>query len=282
MKNFFFLLLVGLLTSMANAQRQDSKDAELRGIAGEYTLDIESVPPGQTHAYALPRRGPVSEQLNNKPLFNTGVKNGKLHGSWVSWYQNGMPCDSGSLVKGLPDGVWKYWDTAGQLIALRTYSSDKYHRIRNEMTRYHPKKISYPLAALYQQNKTRAMVYMDASHSFGNAVSRETVRRSLPQLVIENITSGKTYKPVFSQALHHGLFMNFSRVGIVSDSGYYTNGLRQGLWIHRDSVNDFTYKGSYNNGIKIKEWKIYTADGKLQELIFYTSKGKIKWRKRFQ
>jgi antitoxin component YwqK of YwqJK toxin-antitoxin module len=68
----------------------------------------------------------------------------------------------------------------------------------------------------------------------------------------------------------------------VKDSGYYQNGLKQGLWLHRDTAKKIIYKGSYINGTKVKEWKFYDLSGKLQEILFYTQKGELKWRKRFQ
>src|SRR5262245_27522270 len=73
-----------------------------------------------------PSNGSLQHQLNNKPLFSTATRNHKLHGDWQSWYQNGLLCDSGRFVNGLPDGLWKYWNKKGELIAIRTYSADKY------------------------------------------------------------------------------------------------------------------------------------------------------------
>ena len=281
MRKFYFLFLFGLLVSVLRAQLPGRKDVEAGEIKGERATTVATVFFHQVNAYSLPKRGTINEQLNNKPLFAAGVKNGKLHGSWQSWYQNGMPCDSGNLVKGLPGGVWKHWDSNGQLIALRTYSADKYHRISNEMTRYHPKRISFPLATLYQKNKQAAMKYLDVDYSFSNA-GRKEKNWSLPRLVAKNVTTRNNYKPVFDHALHHGLFMNFFPDGIVKDSGYYKNGLRQGMWLHRNTGKTILRQGSYVNGMKVKEWKSYNASGKLQELAFYSLKGELKWRKEFQ
>jgi len=280
MKKFYFLFPILLFISVLRAQPPEDKDMATKEMTGEQAATVTAFLFPQVNAYWLPKRGAINEQLNDKPLFAANVKNGKLHGSWQSWYQNGMHCDSGSLVKGLPDGVWKHWDASGRLIALRTYSADKYHRISNEMIRYHPKRISFPLAVLYQKNKQAAMKYLDVAYSFDNT-GRKEASWSLSKLITKNITHGNTYRPVFDHMLHHGLFMNFFPDGIVKDSGYYKNGLRHGMWVHRGSEKAIICHGSYVNGKKVKEWKVYNASGKLQELIFYT-RGELKWRKRFQ
>lgn len=279
MRKLYFLFLFLLFASVLRSQQAENRNMEIKEIAGEQTATVTPVLFQQHNL--LPKHGAINEQLNNKPLFAANLKNGKLHGNWQSWYQNGLLCDSGSLVKGLPDGVWKHWDASGQLIALRTYSVDKYHRVSNEMTRYHPKRISFPLAALYQKNKEQAIKYLDVAYSFVNADKKGT-GWSLSGLITKNIIPGNTYRPVFDHTLHHGLFMNFFPDGIVKDSGYYKNGLRQGMWLHRDTGKVTIRQGSYVNGVKVKEWKSYNASGKLQELVFYTSRGELKWRKEFQ
>jgi antitoxin component YwqK of YwqJK toxin-antitoxin module len=281
MKKRCFSFLFMLFATGMLAQPPHSEDIEAREMSGEQTATPNNVLFQQLNKFSLPREGTINERLNNNPLFTAGVKNGKLHGKWQSWYQNGVLCDSGRLVRGLPDGEWRYWDDNGQLIAVRSYSADKYQRVSNEMIRYHPKRVSFPLTVLYQKNKQLARKYLDASYSFANTGTKEE-GGSLPELIAKNIAPGNFYRPVFDHALHHGLFMNFFPDGIVKDSGYYKNGLRQGVWLHRDAKREIKNKGSYVNGVKVKEWKRYDASGKLQELSFYSSQGILKWRKQFQ
>lgn len=231
------------------------------------------------HASAgLQGNGRIEEQLNNKPLFVGSVKNGRLHGYWQSWYQNGSPCDSGQLHKGLPDGVWKHWDEEGRLIALRTFSAEKYQRISHEILRYHPKRASYPLVKMYSKNRNAAMHFLRAGASFGLPDEASTL--TLKEQVANNITGGNNYKPVFNRSLHHGLFMNFYPGGAVKDSGYYQNGLRHGIW-KRVHENGNTETGAYQHGVKTKEWKIFDPSGKILELIVYTPSGKIRKTRSF-
>lgn len=225
------------------------------------------------------RHDEVEEQLNNKPLYRSGSKNGKLNGAWQSWYQNGRLCDSGTLVKGLPDGVWKHWDKEGRLLAVRTYHADKYHRIRHEIMRYHPRRVTYPLVVLYRKDEAAAKKYLHASYSFAKTPWKED-SHSITRLVTNNITTGNSYRPVFDHSLHHGLYKNFFSNGALKDSGYYQDGLKQGPWVHR-TEKGMVSKGMYSQGKKVKEWKVYDADGRLKEIDFYTSSGKMKWKKSF-
>jgi antitoxin component YwqK of YwqJK toxin-antitoxin module len=278
MRKTYIACFFAFIFSGSFAQRQDYTGVEAPAV--EYDNNSPAFSQRSVN-YSLPRYGSVNEILNDKSLYSASANNRRLHGNWQSWYQNGSLCDSGKLVKGLPDGVWKYWDAEGNLIAIRQYSADKYHRIKNEMSRYHPKRVAFPLTSLYQQNRRAALQHMKASYSFAAAADKKP-DQSLPELVKENITPGNAYKPVFDHVLHHGVFVNYFAHGLAKDSGGYKDGLRQGLWVHRDTAEKITLMGSYANGVRIKEWKAYNDDGRLKEILFYNSKGQLKWRKRFQ
>lgn len=277
--NRYILTGVGvLLFCSSHAQQLDNTQSEREVVstASYTTVSNESV-----DRFTLTKDGEIAETHNDRRLYTGTVRNKKLHGNWQSWYQNGSLCDSGKFVKGLPDGEWKHWDPAGRLIALRTYNADKYQRIYLDMSRYNPRRPNYPLTAMYQRNKNAAMQYLHSSYSFPHKVKRID-DLSLQQWVIANITPGNSYHPVFDQSLHHGLYMNYFNNGQAKDSGYYQNGLRQGIWVEKESQDSGWQLGSYNNGKKSKEWKCYNAKGILTEIIFYNNKGEIKSRKQFR
>ncbi len=227
----------------------------------------------------LPGNGDIAGELDNKPLFKSAVKNMQLHGSWQSWYQGGSLCDSGTLYKGIPDGTWKHWDEQGNLLAIRTYSADKYQRVTNAMLRHHPKRADYPLAMLYTKNRKHALYSISAAASFPGAedVKSHTIR----ELVKRNITGGNNYKPVFKRALQHGVFVNYFSNGITRDSGDYQNGLKHGLWQHTSPGGEKAI-GSYRNGIRVKEWRMYNAAGKIIALTVYSNSGKIRKTRKFK
>jgi antitoxin component YwqK of YwqJK toxin-antitoxin module len=267
------------LFSTAAFSQQDYNESAGPEVA--YEINTSSPFSEKLNRFSLPKNGTVSQALNNKPLYTVALRNGKMHGTWQSWYQNGLPCDSGRMVRGLPDGEWKHWDSEGRLVAVRHYSADKYQRVKHEMVRPHPKRVAFPLTTLYQRSKREALRYMHVSYSFAAAATRHP-GSSLHEWVSTNITSGNAYKPVFDHSLHHGLYLNLYSDGHARDSGYYHDGLRHGLWIHRDSLTNTTLRGSYAKGVKVREWKVYDSNGRLQQILFYNGKGQVKWRKKFQ
>ncbi len=228
--------------------------------------------------YTFTSQGTIEETATDK-LYSANVKGGKLNGNWQSWYPNGLLCDSGTLVKNLPDGEWKYWNEQGQLMAIRNYNAGKFHQVLDEILRYHPKRNFYYLSTLFQKNRHAAMHYLDVSYSF-QGDNTAIIYSSLNELVGANISGKYLYKPVFEQCLQDGLYMNFLSDGSIKDSGYYKDGLRYGKWIQRDSPGSNWQQGAYYNGSRIKEWKVYNSDDKLLELIFYTNNGQVSWRKR--
>ncbi|MCY7309268.1 MAG: hypothetical protein LH619_00690 [Chitinophagaceae bacterium] len=266
-------MLIGIL---AMSQEQDSRllHTQVQGKGIEVASRIIQL----KLPYTFTEQGTIEEAANDK-LYSANVKGRKLHGDWQSWYPDGLPCDSGTLIKNLPDGEWKHWNKEGQLIAIRNYDAGKFHQVLEEILRYNPKRNFYYLSTLFQKNRQAALHYLDVSYSFpgNNAAS---IYSSLKELVSANISGKYHYKPVFEKCIQDGLYMNFFADGNIKDSGYYKNGVRYGKWILRDSAGSNWQQGAYHNGSRIKEWKVYNNDNKLLELIFYNNTGQVSWRKR--
>jgi antitoxin component YwqK of YwqJK toxin-antitoxin module len=228
----------------------------------------------------LPAQGSAEGDADEIILYSGTIKKHRLNGSWKSWYDNQNLCDSGTFVKGIPDGEWKHWNANGELLAIRHYNADKLLRVKNEMRRSHSKNVLYPLVKLFNKNSRRAKQYMEAGYSFSFAT--RPIQLSLEQAVENNITPGNIYRPLFDECLHHGLYMNFFNNGNVKDSGYYKNGLRDGIWVHRDAADNSYVLGVYKNGVKQNDWKQYSANDKLLTIIFYNRKGEVDWKKRIR
>lgn len=235
----------------------------------------------KTTFYQMPKDGPLTGQQQGKLVYEGTVKNHRLHGGWQSWYHNGRQLDSGRLQQGVPDGAWKYWDSTGNLMAVRHYDAAKLQRVKEAMRLQHPKQTTYPLVQLYKKNKQAAQHHFLPAFAFASHQSG-TVSRSFQQLTLDNSTGELGYHPVFNECLHHGLFLNYFSNGAVKDSGYHKNGLKHGIWFHRLSQDGVSYSGAYNNGIPYKEWKEYDADGRLISIIFFNKKGQEQWRKEFR
>ena len=281
MKQYILMGVGVLLFCCSHAQSIDNGVTEREDIPASSNPTLTSSGNSSVERFSLPKEGSISEAHNDKRLYEGSVKNKKLHGNWTSWYQNGLICDSGKFVHGLPDGEWKHWDSEGKLVAVRTYNADKYQRINLEMYRYNPRHPSYPLSVLYHKNKNAAMQYLHSSYSFPHTVKRID-DLSLQQWVIANITPGNIYHPVYDQSLHHGLYLNYFSNGEVKDSGYYNNGLRHGIWIEKDNPSGIIRQGNYVNGKKTREWKSYNKSGQLVEIVYYNNKGGVTRKKRFR
>ena len=193
--------------------------------------------------------------------YNAEVKNSRLHGTWKSWYPNNNAHDEGNLVKGVPNGEWKVWYPNGNLRFIRTYSSDKFKRITQEFTRPHPKMPNYPLTTIYQKDRRKATNRLRSSYSFYEALATNT------------------YTPAFVNCLHHGLYMNFYESGLRKDSGFYKNGLRDGIWIEGSHENIF-WTGTYSNGVKTGIWKQF-AGKRLTEMVEYRG-GREHWKRTYK
>jgi antitoxin component YwqK of YwqJK toxin-antitoxin module len=262
----------------ANAQ-QTSMDIDKAGV--NPSTPIENFP-GLYKAlpFDLPQSGNlIAENGDQRLLFKVTVRKGKLNGAWQSWFPDGVVCDSGRLVNNIPDGKWVFRNAANEIIAVRQYSAEKFIRITNEMQHYHPKRSFYYLASLYQQNRSKALHFLDAAYSFPVNGGKRKIA-TLRQLAEENTASIQPYHPVFVQCLHEGVYINYFSGGLVRDSGSYKDGIRNGKWIHRDTATAGRHQGAYHNGIRVKEWKVFDESGRLNEIIQYDRTGRISWRKK--
>ncbi len=275
--SFISLSFLGAAQQTDKVFRQEVNSTAITAAAHHPGVAIEF---HKYFLYALPAKGNIRQYAGDALLYEGNVKSKKLHGDWKSWYSNGLLCDSGALVKGLPEGEWKHWDAQGNLVAVRTYSASKYFRVQNEVVRYNPRRINLPIVTLYKKNKQVAARHLMSAYSFPAEKTNHN-EHSLYQLVLHNTNAGNTYHPVFEQNLHHGLFVNYMANGLAKDSGYYENGLRQGVWIHRNSDNSME-RGVYKNGKKGDQWRVYDASGKIIATHFYNKEGLLTGKKNFR
>ncbi len=207
------------------------------------------------------------------PLFRGALRNGKLQGSWTSWYASGKKCDEGSLEKGVPDGVWKTWYANGQLRHVRNYSYVKWVRIREELN----KPVKHPLYPITRIARTRPGAGL-RSLPPDNSFQRSSPGTTIHAIVNSNIAGEPGYTPVFAQCVLHGLYLNYAEDGSLLDSGYYKNGLRDGVWAEWATDRSVRGTGAYRNGQRDREWKYYDAANRLRYIIIY-KQGQLQFRK---
>lgn len=229
------------------------------------------------HSFLLPASGDVQVVTNNKLVLKGETKNHRLHGNWSSFYPMAQPLDEGTLVKGVPDGEWKTWYAGGQLRSLRTYDADMYLKVKQDMELNHPKISRFYITERYKKEGSKIVYLLNAGYSFGLSTLR--LPSTVEELVSANGAQTGVYHPPFQHMLHHGLYMNWFENGVVKDSGYYKEGLKEGVWLHRVNAHEGYWRGSYHNGLHVKEWKYYNTTGKLLFIIFYDEQGKELRRK---
>lgn len=222
------------------------------------------------YPFQLPASGDLQLVREQSMLLQANVKNHRLHGAWASYYPQSQKMDEGMLVKGVPDGAWKTWYPNGQLKSVRSYNADLFFKIQADIDLNHPKISRFILSERYKKEGKKVLQVLSANYSF--RIHQKTIPADLALLVAQNQQQPAHYHPPFKNALHHGLYMNYYENGAVQDSGYYNQGLRNGLWEHHLADGTF-WRGLYKNGTRINDWKYYTAEGKVQLFILYDEKG---------
>jgi antitoxin component YwqK of YwqJK toxin-antitoxin module len=195
----------------------------------------------------------------------------ELHDAWQSFYSNAQRCDSGRFDKGIPDGEWRTWYPNGQLKTIRYFHSKKYHYIRNDLKRNHPRIQLYAITRYAGRNAGRHFL---PQYDGKAGVS---LNASLLEKIQHNTTNdGSGYVPPFQSCIHHGLFVNYDENGAIKDSGYFDNGLKQGLWRLQVNNRRGYAIGLFNHGMRKGQWKYYDEANKLVYTEFYKPDGKLK------
>lgn len=217
--------------------------------------------------------------------YMSGVKQSQLNGNWRSWYPTRIPCDSGRLVKNIPDGEWKGWYANGQVKFIYHFNARKLSALKDELRRQ-PKTKFYYIAT---KSPEIAASYYNAEKIFGHKTSsRSSVFlskqinhkprevRHLTQLVESNteINEDNCYLPPFTEALLHGNFTEYYESGKVKKTGVYINGLREGMW-EEYAENGVKAVGTYHHGYPHGEWRYYSEEGKLLRWKRFDNKGRV-------
>ncbi len=239
----------------------------------DYSPAIESIlynPAVHKKKVSRNRIQAVGYRQSGQPHFIIHFRNEELHGAWQSFYSNNQRSDSGVLIRNLPMGEWKTWYPNGQVKSIRNYSAEKYHYIKADLKRNHPKDQRY---AITRRASTGTARYFQPRFDNNTSINPSL---SLLQKIQHNTSDSDStgYLPPFETCLHHGAFINYDVNGKVKDSGQYMNGLQHGLW--KETVNGSALQalGFYNHGFKRGQWKYYNGDGRLVYTERYNANGK--------
>lgn len=216
-------------------------------------------------------------------LFVGGWKRDQLQGNWSSWYNAERVLDSGRLEKAVPDGVWKSWYPDGSLRTIRTYHATKLTSVKNEIRRRNARNTFFVITDIAKQNVAAARHLLTPAYSYHSLDHSHAGQQSasLQKRVSFNVQQS-AYLPPFTECLQHGLYMNFFPGGDVKDSGYYKNGVRDGLWKEWNADASILATGMYKRGRPQGDWKFYNKEGKLLYIQLYNDRGKLKDKIRLQ
>jgi antitoxin component YwqK of YwqJK toxin-antitoxin module len=210
-------------------------------------------------------------------LFVSEMKRNQLQGNWKSYYKAGHLLDSGRMQRSVPDGEWKTWYPDGTLRTIRNYHAEKLAYVKNEIRRKEGRSTFFVLTNIARQHMSAAKHLMTGYYSYHALDNTHTGQQphSLEKRVAQN-ASQQNYHAPFTECLHHGLYMNYFPDGSAKDSGYYKNGVRDGLWKEWNNEATVLAVGSYKQGRPSGDWKFYNKAGKLLYIQLYSNSGKLK------
>ena len=266
-KSYFILLLCAGIICSNYSFAQNEKGSS---TANPRELTIFSTQAAAVPMFQLPASGSLIEKDNDALLLSASVKQHKLHGSWQSFFSPAQKIDEGSLIKGVPDGLWQVWYPNGQLKAVRNYSASLFFSVKQDVELNHPKISRFALTERFKKEGNGVLKIFNSTYSFNHSIQSNP---NTPAELVKYNRNIEQYHPPFNNALHHGLYMNYFENGVVKDSGYYKEGLREGVWVHRTQSNGGYWRGNYTHGVKTKDWKYYDYSGKLAILLFFDSEG---------
>jgi antitoxin component YwqK of YwqJK toxin-antitoxin module len=196
----------------------------------------------------------------------------KYKGTWQSHYSNGNPCDSGFLYENIPDGLWKCWYPNGQLRVEMECSAKRMSATIDEMQRIYKPGYS-PGPGITQMRQVMAT----SSYSYDKIVYGQlyvathppdldnSIRRVNVQVQQGNgVNTFTTETPPFTECLVHGVYKTYFDNGLLQDSGYCENGIREGVWEEWDEEQGMRAVGFYKGGLRWKDWRFYNKEGKIQ------------------
>lgn len=279
-----YLLLAGLGTLFFSDALPQNKMS--RTLPDALLMPFSAIPPADAGASILVdeatlRTGDRVYALSAKgdTQFVSQLQKHRLHGSWKSWYTSVLHLDSGRLERSVPDGEWRTWYPDGHLRSIRTYHATKLARVKNEIRKRNARDNFFVITDIAKENLPAAKKLLTANYSFNSLVPPDTHAPEIMNLqnrVLYNIAvTNNSYLPPFTECLHHGLYMNYYPNGKVKDSGYYKNGVREGIWEEWQEQGAIRATGLYKRGVKKGDWRYFDSNRKLLYVQWFNSRGRV-------
>lgn len=201
--------------------------------------------------------------ITARERINRRDSDGKPHGMWKWFYDNGSLKSEGSFKNGLKNGIFKYFDQAGNLTAIEKYVDDIRQDSAEEVARLELKRDYYP----------SGKVKVEATYKKGVP---EGIRREFDEdgNVIESFTFSKgvmVAKGIISnEGLNEGSWKELYPNGMTKSEGIYHHGKRRGEWLFYYPDGALEQKGTYNEkGLPHGEWTWFYKGGNIHRQEHY-------------
>ncbi len=211
------------------------------------------------HKEGTEREAKISGWYSNGQLaivFHT--RKSVLHGMWQTWYQNGQPRDAGSFLRSIPNNEWKSWYGNGKLRSIRQYDAHKLQMVEVAVRQRNPKLAFHTISqeAIKHPDKLKSLL----SPGF---------------TLIGSSKNSASYNLPFETCFHNGFFANYFENGIMQQSGFYKDGLKDGLWMQWNADGKMISSGYYFHGTLHGAAKTYNNAGSIQKMTEYKHGKKV-------
>ena len=198
-------------------------------------------------------------------------KDGKRHGLWETFHQNGLISSRGNYNNGKLVGIWKYYDQSGVMKQDEDYGeglSETYHENGQISQKGNYKDGNYEgLWMFYHENgKLRKKGNFKDGKQVGLLEQYEMDGQLRLKVYVNEDGSYEIYNG-------DGPTKTYIDEGVVGSEGTYENNLKTGLWKTYHKNGELWAKGTYKESKKVNQWKSFDENGNLRTIKLYNEAG---------
>jgi antitoxin component YwqK of YwqJK toxin-antitoxin module len=206
-----------------------------------------------------PYTGSITPTLENP---NTRYfKNGKTHGFWVAFHENGKLRARANYKDGKTDGLYEEYYKNGQLKWKVVHKDGKRHG--NIEMYYENGRLFFKgtFKNDYQRDGTWKSYYEN-----GRLRNKEIYKDEKPEglWVYYHENGNLDFKRSFKDGKYHGLHEEYHENGQLEQKGYYKDEKKNGYWKYLYENGQLRMEGAYIDGQKHGLWKFYYENGNLK------------------
>lgn len=219
------------------------------GIAKEYAED------GRIIQLITYKKGFIS----NRERINRYDNEGKKHGNWKYFYDDGVLQLECIYKHGLRNGYYKEYDEEGNLLVAYKYVDGEKQEFVAELAKLDVKKEYYPdgkvkIKATYNKENKPEGVWREYNEE--GEVEKSFIYKN-------GIVIGEGI--ITEQGNKTGSWKEYFDNGLIKGEGFYNNDMKVGPWTFYHSNGEIEQKGTYDSlGRCSGEWKWYYSSGILQ------------------